>query len=260
MIKPLLEMKKNFRPLINRSNVSVRLLLGDCLEKLLEVEDGSIDAVICDPPYQVTDCEWDSMIPLELMWAQLFRVVKKHGAVVLTSVQPFVTALISSNPKRFRYEWIWDTGRASGFQLSKIRPMRLHENILVFSEGGVRWFPQKVARKKIVYSTKRTTSKVNPLCHDDGRPRRYSDFGPTTIIRIGKVGGVGRLHPNQKPVELMVYLVKTYTEEGDTVLDFAMGSGSTGVAAVNLGRNFVGIEKDPAIFELAKARLKLKDQ
>ena len=237
-----------------------KIIHGDCLEEMKKIPDGSIDLVLTDPPYGTTACKWDTCIPFEPMWEQLKRITKKNGAIVLFGSQPFTSALVMSNPKMFKYEWVWDKVTARGHLVAKKRPMAQHENILVFGNGKVKYNPQMVLLDKPQrgYSSdgdvgnERTkimggrTTKQREVIY---RTHKY----PKTIITQGVDGKY--LHPTQKPVALFEYLIKTYTNEGETVLDFTMGSGTTGVACKNLNRNFVGIELDKEYFEIAKARI-----
>ena len=237
-----------------------KLIHGDCLEEMKKIPDGSIDLVLTDPPYGTTACKWDTCIPFEPMWEQLKRITKKNGAIVLFGSQPFTSALVMSNPKMFKYEWIWNKITGRGHLVAKHRPMAQHENILVFGDGKIKYNPQMVLMDKPQrgYSSdgdvgnERTkimggrTTKQREVIY---RTHKY----PKTIITQGVDGKY--LHPTQKPVALMEYLIRTYTNEGETVLDFTMGSGTTGVACKNINRNFTGIELDKEYFEIAKKRI-----
>jgi DNA modification methylase len=220
-----------------------KLKRGCCLEVMATIPDNYFDMVCCDPPYGTTACKWDSIIDLEKMWEQLNRVVKPNGAIVMTSSQPFTTILISSNLKKFKYKWVWEKSRCTGFLQAKYMPMKQHENILVFVNKG-----------KPTYNAQKTeghipTNSAKGAGHSptfgDSKERDYKGGDttrwPKTIQAFNSERG---LHPTQKPVALMEYLIKTYTNEGEKVLDFAMGSGTTGVACGNLNRKFAGIEKD----------------
>ena len=235
------------------------LIHGDCLEEMKKIPDGSIDLVLTDPPYGTTACKWDTIIPFEPMWEQLKRVTKKNGAIVLFGSQPFTSALVMSNPKMFKYEWVWDKKNGMGFLDAKFRPLKSHENILVFGRGGVsngsnpkmNYYPQGLVIKEEV---KKNKVKYDGL-HSNPSKDEYKTTGtnyPKSIIQFSKQSG---FHPTQKPVALMEYLTKTYTNEGETVLDFTMGSGTTGVACKNLNRNFIGIELDKEYYEIAKQRI-----
>jgi len=230
------------------------LMLGDCLERMKEIPDGSVDMVLADPPYGTTACKWDSIIPLEPMWEQLKRVIKPNGAVVLFGSEPFSSALRMSNIKNYKYDWVWDKRLPSGMQLAKYRPMMRHENVVVFCFNGTpNYYPIKTPQKKRtgkIYSK----SETSPIAYDDGKLKTYTEKNPQSILEFYKRDGKS-LHPTQKPVALMEYLIKTYTNEGETVLDFTMGSGTTGVACRNLNRKFIGVEMDKDYFDIAKKRI-----
>jgi site-specific DNA-methyltransferase (adenine-specific) len=238
----------------------IDLRLGDCLEVMKMIEDNSIDAIITDPPYGTTSCKWDSVIDLELMWKQLNRIIKPNGAIVLNASQPFTSALIMSNPKYFKYEWIWQKSHATGHLNSKKQPLRQHESICVFYKKQCTYNPQMIDK---TYLDKRTKSGANVDADVYNKFNKVERQIPVTkgypktiqYFATPFKGGEGGKHPTQKPVALMEYLIKTYTKEGETVLDFTMGSGSTGVAAKNLNRNFIGIEMDETYFNVAKERI-----
>ena len=238
----------------------IELIKGDCLEVMKGIPDGSIDAIITDPPYGTTACKWDSVIPFEPMWEQLNRIIKPNGAIVLFGSQPFTSALIMSNPKGFKYEWIWQKTKGSNFQTLKHQPWKMHENILVFNSKGV-YNPQKYTVSEDKIDKRKNIN--DPLTNKNGvygklnRTRKKDDGTryPGSIKTI-KNPNNSSLHPTQKPVELMEYLIKTYTNENETVLDFTMGSGSTLVACDNLNRNGIGIEMDEAYFKIAQQRIK----
>jgi site-specific DNA-methyltransferase (adenine-specific) len=248
---------------------TTRLLLGDCLDVLKTLPDGSVDAVIADPPYGTTACKWDSVIPLEPLWAELRRLLRPRGAVVLTGMQPFTSTLVMSNPKWFRHCWAWDKGTISNFQLAKVMPLRAHEDVLVFSRAAARYRPQMTARDcPVDTSNWRRDGKPVPRAGSMMRIRSgnrkasqkvLTHFYPRSVLRINAAAGecnpTKRVHPTQKPVALMEYLVRTYTDGGDAVLDFCMGSGTTGIACLQTGRRFIGIERDPDYFRIAEKRL-----
>jgi len=244
----------------------ISLMQGDCLERMKEIESGSVDMVLTDPPYGTTACKWDSIIPLEPMWEQLKRIIKPNGAIVMTASQPFTTTLIASNMKMFKYCWVWEKDNASNFFAAKFQPLNNTEDIMIFSDGGcnngtknpVPYFPQgtKSVQRNITNScdkggavgvAHRSTMKKG------GEYKQQTAGYPKKLIRYKR--DKGSLHPTQKPVALMEYLIKTYTNEGETVLDFTMGSGTTGVAAKNLGRKFIGIELDKEYFKIAEKRI-----
>jgi site-specific DNA-methyltransferase (adenine-specific) len=226
----------------------------------------SIDMVLCDLPYGVTSCSWDAVIPFPALWAAYSRVVKMRGAIVLTATQPFSSALVMSNPKWFRHEWIWEkVGSSAGFQLAKYRPMQQHEHILVFGKESPDYYPIVEKRDVPLICSQPTPSKVSPLAHSDGLKREYFYKHPTSIlvgddvISIAKKKGAC-CHPSEKPVALMAYFIQTYSRRGDTVLDNTMGSGSTGVACVNEDRNFIGIENDKKYFNIARNRIEVEEK
>lgn len=232
----------------------IDLHLGDCLEVMKQLPDKSVDAIICDLPYGTTACKWDSVIPFEPLWAQYKRIIKDNGAIVLTASQPFTSALVMSNPKWFKYQWIWDKKIPSGMSYARFQPMRQHEDVLVFCNGKTPYNAQTIKRDKPIKGggmSKGETTNNDKLV---ALHKTYEYKNPTTIIAFDKVRK-GSIHPTQKPVALLEYLVKTYTNEGDTVLDNCMGSGTTGVACKNLNRHFIGIEQDANYFEIAKRRI-----
>jgi len=230
--------------------------LGDCLELMKNIPDGSIDAVITDPPYGTTACKWDTVIPFEPMWEQLKRVIKPNGAIVLFGSQPFTSALVMSNPKMFKYEWVWNKKIPSGMSFAKSQPMRQTECISVFCEGKTIYNPQMIKRDKPIKGGGMTPSDSAMTNGYKALKKTYEYKNPTTLISFDKIRK-NSLHPTQKPVALMEYLIKTYTNEGETVLDFTAGSGTTGVACQNLNRNFILIEKEPNYVEIIKNRLAL---
>ena len=226
---------------------------GDCLEVMKDIPAGSVDMIMSDPPYGTTACAWDSIISLEPMWKQLKRVIKPNGAIVMTASQPFTTTLINSNMKMFKYCWYWDKMRGSNFVTVNIRPFNSVEDVIVFYNKQPTYNPQMRQGKLYIRKQGKVGESKQTGLHrkkvatvSDGK--RY----PLSCIQIPKETG---LHPTQKPVALMEYLSKTYTNEGETVLDFCMGSGTTGVACKNLNRNFIGIEKDLNYFEIARNRI-----
>lgn len=235
--------------------VDIRIIQGDCLDKMKDIPDVSIDAIITDPPYGTTACKWDSVIPFEPMWEQLKRVIKPNGAIVLFGSQPFTSALIMSNIKMFKYEWIWDKTRGVGHLNAKKRPMMCTENILVFNEKGF-YHPQMRHRDKPRKSQNKSTQNVYGKSLDVFNGEVLDKKYPVNLITFSKSDMTkNKFHPTQKPIALMEYLIKTYTQEGETVLDFTMGSGTTGVACVNTNRNFIGIELDEGYFNIAMDRI-----
>lgn len=230
---------------------------GDCLDILPTLAPQSIDAVICDPPYGTTACKWDSVIPFDPMWAGIKRVLKPRGACVLFGSQPFTSALVMSNVGWFRYEWVWEKPSATGFLDAATRPLKAHESLIVFADAEPLYYPQKTKGHAPTHSGRRVSTGA--VYHGSVVARPYqgeTDRYPRSVQKFNGLNSIHeRLHPTQKPLALLEYLVRTYTNEGDTVLDFTMGSGTTGHACGNLGRRFVGIEKDKAYFDLASERI-----
>lgn len=247
----------------------IDLRQGDCLELLKDVPDGSVDAIIADIPYGTTQAKWDSVIPLDEMWQQLKRIIKKDAPIVLFSSQPFTTVLIASNMPMFKYEWIWHKNRGSGHLNAKIMPMKYHENVIVFGKGKITFNP--IGEEYADSSKKRY--KEGELWNKAGRDfengELYGEFKTEPYVFIRPEGKSpstvqffkivptqkGRLHPTQKPINLMEYLIKTYSNEGDTVLDFTAGSMSTAIACINTNRKGIMIEKDPHYFKVGSERV-----
>jgi len=233
----------------------IDLRLGDCLEVMKDIPDASVDAIITDPPYGTTACKWDSVIDFNLMWEQLNRIIKPNGAIVLFGSEPFSSALRMSNIKNYKYDWVWNKRMKVGMLNCKRMPLRQHEDLIIFNAKNV-YNPQMTKgkfRNKKIQPTKdfQTYGQLkNPIDNFN------DDYYPSSIIEFSNAKQKGKVHPTQKPVALMEYLIKTYTNENETVLDFTMGSGSTGVAAKNLNRNFIGIEQDQKYFNIAKQRIK----
>lgn len=237
-----------------------KLYQGDCLEVMKNIEDGSVDLILTDPPYGTTACKWDSVIPFEPMWEQLNRIIKPNGAIVLFGSQPFSATLICSNIKNFRYEIIWDKVNSSSGILAKKRPLKSHENILVFYKNQPNYYPQMTEGKQWHRAGKKEKKMPNVYGEEKTAIRKSNSDTtnlkyPKSIWTFSNADNTKRIHPTQKPVALLEYLIKTYTLEGETVLDFTMGSGSTGVAALNTNRNFIGIELDEGYFEIAQNRI-----
>lgn len=237
-----------------------RLLHGDCLDLLPTLAAGSVDLVLADPPYGTTACRWDSVIDLARLWPLLRRVAKPNAAIVLFAAQPFTSALVMSNPREFRYSWVWEKSSSTGFLDAQRRPLRAHEDVCVFYRRQPTYNPQKVKGEPIHATGKskgRNTLSVYRGAHD----RLPSDLSgwryPRTVLQFGKHSSTETLHPTQKPTDLCSYLVRTYSNPGDVVLDFCMGSGTTGVACVQEGRDFIGIEKDTehGYFAIAEKRI-----
>lgn len=231
------------------------LMLGDCLELMKEIETGTVDMILCDLPYGTTCCSWDAVIPFEPLWAEYERVIKENGAIVLFAAQPFAAVLATSNLKLFRYEWIWEKPAATGFFNAHFQPLRAHENILVFYKAKPTFNPiktfgheRKTAKRKDIGS-EHYGKQVNIKSYDS--TERY----PRSVQLFSSDKQKSNFHPTQKPVALCEYLIRTYTNEGETVLDNTMGSGTTGVACINTGRRFIGIEQEQKYFEIAQERI-----
>ena len=229
---------------------SNEIYCGDCLEVVKYIKDKSIDMILCDLPYGTTACKWDTIIPFEPLWGQYERVIKDNGAIVLTASQPFTTALINSNIEHFRYSWTWEKEQGVNFLMAKKQPLKVHEDVCVFSKRQTVYNPQ-MSKGKPYISGKGDSGEVT------GRVKKIQTINkgtryPRSVIRFKRETG---LHPTQKPVALFEYLIKTYTNEGETVLDNCAGSGTVGVACKNTKRNYILIEKDITYFEIAKKRI-----
>lgn len=242
----------------------IKLMQGDCLELMRDIPDGSVDLVLTDPPYGTTACKWDAVIPFEPMWAHVRRVLKPTGAAVFTASQPFTSALVMSNAEWFKYCWVWEKSRPGDIFNAKNKPLKSHEDVIVFSAGTtangsnrrMAYLPQGVTKggiktnnpddREYAFKGSRPSLKAHHVTHGGTYPR--------SVIKIANPNA-GSFHPTQKPVALMEYLIRTYTNEGETVLDFTMGSGTTGVACVNTGRKFIGIERDEEYFQIAQDRI-----
>ena len=235
------------------------LLLGDCLERMKEIPDGSVDAIICDPPYATTKCEWDSIIPFEPMWGQLERIIKPNGAIVLFGSEPFTSALRMSNIKNYKYDWYWEKERITNIAQVKKRAGKVIENISIFYSKQPTYNPQMVK-----YEGKKRTNKVKDgkmgklVDNANKKVKEYNDTGwryPTQVLKYKRDILTSNLHPTQKPVALLEYLINTYSNEGETVLDFTFGSCSTGVACLNTNRKFLGIEMEEKYFDIGVSRM-----
>lgn len=236
----------------------MKLLQGDCLELMKDIPDKSVDMILCDLPYGTTRNKWDIRIPFQPLWEQYTRVCKKNAAIVLFSQMPFSAELVCSNIKDFRYEWIWRKYKGTGFLNANRMPLKAHENILVFYKALPVYNPQKKSGKPY----KGSRSNGHSICYNHFREIGAKSYDgsrhPTTVIDFAACNDSAEyktVHPTQKPVPLLEYLIETYTNEGETVLDNCMGSGSTGVACVNTGRVFIGMELDEGYFEIAKQRI-----
>lgn len=246
---------EDYRSVCYKRRMSVDLYQGNCLLWMHALPDASVDLVLCDLPYGTTQNKWDSVIPFGPLWDQYKRVCK--GAIVLTAAQPFTSALVMSNVKDFKYQWVWEKPKATGHLNAKKKPMMAHEDVLVFCDGLELYNPQKIQGDKPASNSK-GKSKLDTY-GDFGEQRTNNTDGtryPRTVLKINNAEFEGKTHhPTQKPVALMEYLIRTYTNPGDTVLDNCMGSGTTGVACVNTGRKFIGIEQDYKYFGIARERI-----
>ena len=235
----------------------------DCLEGMKKIPDGSVDMILCDLPYGTTACTWDEVIPFKPLWQQYERVIKDNGAIVLFGSQPFTSALTMSNPNLFKYEWIWEKSRTAGFLNAKNAPLKKHEDVLVFSKGTIangskmrmNYFPQGL---KVINKVKKSVKQNNDTVVGSRPSRnktyiaRYTGY-PNSILRFNNEPK--QIHPTQKPLALFEYLVKTYTDKGDTVLDNCMGSGTTAIACINTKRNFIGFELNKEYYNISLKRI-----
>ena len=228
---------------------------GDCLELMKGIKDASIDMILCDLPYGVTDNKWDTVIPLSDLWTEYNRIITDNGAIVLTSQGMFSALLMTTNQKMYRYNIIWEKSNATGFLLANKMPMRIHEEILIFYKSLPIYNPQK-SKGKAYISNRNTDNCGSNYRSTTGRIPTINtgDRHPFTIIKISNADA-GTFHPTQKPVQLMEYLIRTYTNEGNLVLDNCMGSGTTGVACKNLNRRFIGMEMNTEYFNIATKRI-----
>jgi site-specific DNA-methyltransferase (adenine-specific) len=250
----------NIQEVISVGQISANSIVNaDCLEAMSYIVDKSIDCILTDLPYGTTACKWDTVIPFDMLWAHYKRVIKPNGAIVLFGSQPFTSALVMSNPKWFKYSWVWEKNLKTGNLNARRMPMGGHEDICVFGSGVLTYNPQKRQRTTEVKAGNKLNSKT--LVYGAQREiyidRQSDTLMPDTIIKGFKCvhNSSGKVHPTQKPVALCEYLIRTSTNEGDTVLDNCMGSGTTGIACLNTGRNFIGIEKDQKYFEIVRNRI-----
>lgn len=248
---------------------NVELFNGDCLEIMKQIPDKSVDMVLADLPYGTTACKWDTIIPFKPLWEQYERVIKDNGAIILTASQPFTSALIMSNPSLYKYNFVWEKSKCNNFVHAKNMPLKFHEDICVFSKAPIghisqlgdkrmTYNPQGLKRVNKKWSRPKRYENGHKLSRESHKLERVIEFTnyPTSVLKYNNSDNRERgLHPTQKPVELLEYLIKTYTNEGETVLDNVMGSGSTGVACINTNRKFIGIELDEKYFNIAKERI-----
>ena len=245
----------------------ITLIQGDCLIEMQNIPDKSIDMILCDLPYGTTACKWDTVIPFEPLWAQYKRIIKDNGAIVLFGSQPFTSALVMSNPTLFKYQWVWVKSKKTGFTNGKNRPLSQHEDVLVFSKANVangskimmKYNPQGLQPIGKVIKGDKNKSIGDTNGQKYYRPSQSKDYVreftnyPTTVLSVASEGKI--MHPTQKPIELMEYLIKTYTNEGEVVLDNCMGSGTTAIACINTNRNYIGFELYQTYFNLANERI-----
>lgn len=233
----------------------VWMMHGDCLERMKEIKSGSVDMILADPPYGATQCKWDSVIDLPAMWRELDRVCKPNAAIVMTAAQPFTAKLVCSNIGMFKYEIIWEKGNATGFLNAKKQPLRAHESVLVFYRQQPTYNPQMTSGHASKTSKRKT---VNSECY--GKALALTEYDsteryPRSVQFFSSDNQCSNLHPTQKPVALMEWLIRSFSNPGDVVLDFCMGSGTTGVACINAGRDFIGMEMDSDIFQVSLSRV-----
>jgi site-specific DNA-methyltransferase (adenine-specific) len=259
------ELTNTAEPQIAYSECYAQVFLGDCLELYKNIEPKSIELILTDLPYGTTACKWDTIIPFDKLWEMVNYLLKPNGAFITTASQPFTSALVMSNPKMFKYEWIWRKNTGTGFATAKYQPLRYHESILVFAKDKTNYNPipterfseasKKMCKNPIRGGGKKTSSHISM---DIIKVQYDSETkNPESILEFKSVANAGgnKLHPTQKPTELFEYLLKTYSNENMTIFDPCMGSGTTGVACKNLNRNFIGIEKDEAYFKIAEQRI-----
>ena len=241
--------------------MSNKIILGDCLVEMQNIPDKSVDMILCDLPYGTTACKWDTIIPFEPLWEQYKRVIKDNGAIVLFGSQPFTSALVMSNVKWFKCQWIWNKQRAGNFQLAKYQPLKITEDICVFGNGSINYYPIPIplcesSKNRNKYASSGHVSLLNHMASGEYKPQY--NFGkehgyPKNILEFKREYRPS--HPTQKPVALFEYLIKTYTNEGETVLDNCAGSGTTAIACLNTNRNYICIEKEPKYYEIAQNRI-----
>lgn len=233
----------------------IDLKQGDCLELMKDIPDKSIDMILCDLPYGTTACKWDNVIPFGALWEQYNRIIKDNGAIVLFGREPFTSKLITSNIKNYKHKWVWNKKQSGSYFNAKYMPLQIDEDIIVFCKLKVKYYPiMRRGKMRKKGGSKKQNQIANRLKTEY---YTYSDlYYPTNILQIANCSNRSKnVHPTQKPVALLEYLIKTYTNENETVLDNCMGSGSTGVACINTNRNFIGIELDEDYFNIAKDRI-----
>jgi site-specific DNA-methyltransferase (adenine-specific) len=243
--------------------MNIDLIQGETLEEMQKLVDRGIkvDMILCDLPYGTTACKWDEVIPFDLLWDKYEKLIKDNGAIVLTASQPFTSALVMSKPNLFKYEWIWEKSKASNFLQAKYMPLKAHENILVFGRGKVNYYPQKTEGKPFNKGKRKhqngiATEVYNKIPNPEFSVVNKNGLRNPRTVQYFKTGeSEGKHHPTQKPTWLFEYLINTYTNKGETVLDNTMGSGTTALACLNTERNFIGIELEGKYYEVAKKRV-----
>jgi site-specific DNA-methyltransferase (adenine-specific) len=248
---------------ISCTNFLDALVCGDCLKVMPRIPDASVDCVVSDLPYGTTACKWDSVIPFAPLWAEWKRLLKPNGAIVLTACQPFTSALVMSNVGEFRYAWTWLKSHASGFQYAKYRPMQKHEDVLVFGRGRLTYNPQmEIGKMKACRSGNPETPRCADTVVGGGVKANLSvvmtdKYYPNTQLHFGSGARCKSVHPTQKPLALMRYLIRTYTNAGETVIDPCMGSGTTCLAAMEEGRHYIGIDNEKKYVDTAMQRIEM---
>ena len=236
----------------------IELWHGDCMELMRNIPDKSIDMVLCDLPYGVTNNEWDLILSLNLLWIEYKRIIKNNNAIVLHGIEPFSTELRISNIKQYRHEWYWNKNNSAGFVTANIRPFSIIENIIVFSKEKVNYYPimekRGNMRQKGGY-TQSSNYNINPM-----QGNYNNEYYPKNLLNFSNASQVNKFHPTQKPVKLLEYLIKTYTKENELIVDNCMGSGSTGIACITTNRNFIGIEKEKKYYDIAVERIDIAKQ
>ncbi len=247
------DLQNSTNPAITYSECFAQVFLGDCLELYKNIEPKSIDLILTDLPYGTTACKWDTIIPFDKLWEMVIYLLKPNGAFITTASQPFTSALVMSNPKMFKYDWVWNKRKATGHQLVKKQPLRLKEDVLVFYNNQPTYNPQMTEGKP--QKSKPRKNNIDGVYGLVGEHRNNNEGVryPKNIIEFSFVHKP--IHPTEKPIALFEYLLKTYSNENMTIFDPCMGSGTTGVACKNLNRNFIGIEKDEQYFKIAEQRI-----
>ena len=228
---------------------------GNCLELMNDIDDKSIDMILCDLPYGTTACKWDTVIPFEPLWAHYKRIIKDNGAIVLTASQPFTSALVMSNIKMFKYDWVWNKKKGGSPLLSKIQPIRISEDVVIFGKGKLFYNPIMTPRDKPVSRGKNKGNISETTNNAFTKDKVYTEYYPKNIIEISNADQNNRVHPTQKPVALFEYLIKTYTHEGELVLDNCAGSGTTAIACLKTNRNYILIEQETKYCDIANKRI-----